>query len=229
MDKSPLKIKNMFDEVAKYYDFMNNIMSFGIHKIIKKDCMAKLPVLNGSIIADICCGSGDLAIELAQNKNIEKIYAFDFSSNMLAVAKSRTIDKKIEYILADCYGLPLSNSYLDGCVMGFGLRNIENLEIVVTEINRILKNGAFFFHIDIFKTESFLSMLFDKFVIIMTKFFCKSSDAYSYLIKSKNNFMSSEELISFVEEYGFVCNMNKKYLGGLICAQLFKKVERGCE
>ena len=88
-DKSPENIKKMFNEIAPKYDFMNNIISFGLHHIVKKIAVNKLTLKNDAAALDLCCGTGDISKILANKKWIKKVTGIDFSTTMLEIAKKK--------------------------------------------------------------------------------------------------------------------------------------------
>ena len=173
IDKNPEKIKNMFNALASRYDFMNFAISLGIQKIIKQKSVGLIKIKKGARIADLCCGTGEIAELLARNENVDKVFALDFSPEMLQIAKTKRKSDKIEFIESDCTNLPFESSSLDGCTLGFGLRNFENYEKVVSEIARVLKNGGFFLHLDLFKGNKPVNKIFDILDVILAKIFSK--------------------------------------------------------
>lgn len=217
------KIQNMFNKLAPDYDFMNGVISFGLQKIIKKNSLSLIQIQPSSVIVDLCCGTGDITQYFATDKNVKKVYGIDFSQNMLKIATRKNKSNKIEFLLSECSCLPFENESIDGCSLGFGLRNIQNREKVLTEIVRVLKNGGFFFHLDIFRGNKVINSIFDNFVYFAAKLLGKSPKSYKYLIDSKNMFLSPEKLIESVEQPGFKCIKLKRYAFGMISAQLFIK------
>lgn len=223
IDKNPEKIKNMFNALASRYDFMNFAISLGIQKIIKQKSVGLIKIKKGARIADLCSGTGEIAELLARNENVDKVFALDFSPNMLQIAKTKRKSDKISFIEGDCTNLPFESSSLDGCTLGFGLRNFENYEKVVSEIARVLKNGGFFLHLDLFKGNEPVNKIFDILAVILAKIFSKSPESYKYLILSKNSFLSPEKLACAIETQGLKCCKIRKWAFGMVSAQLFIK------
>lgn len=223
IDKNPEKIKNMFNALASRYDFMNFAISLGIQKIIKQKSVGLIKIKKGARIADLCCGTGEIAELLARNENVDKVFALDFSPEMLQIAKTKRKSGKINFIESDCTNLPFESSSLDGCTLGFGLRNFENYEKVVSEISRVLKNGGFFLHLDLFKGNEIVNKIFDILAVILAKIFSKSPESYEYLILSKNSFLSPEKLVRAIEAQGLKCHKIRRWAFGMVSAQLFIK------
>ena len=220
ISKTPENIRNMFNMIAKKYDFMNNIMSFGFHKLIKKDCVKLLGIKPHSKILDACCGTGDFSFLIKQKENLADVVGVDFSSNMLEIARKRV--ENVEFLEGDVTELNFSDNTFDFILMGFGLRNIANQEKALKEIYRVLKPGGEFLQLD-FGRKNFASKFFDFEAPIFAKFFFKNSSPYEYLIKSKRVFPEPQELIKDYEKCGFKFKLLKNYLFGVISAQVMKK------
>lgn len=220
IDKNPSKIKSMFDEIAFCYDEVNNLISFKTHYLIKILAIKALKIKPNSNILDLCTGTGDFV------KIISKLYpnctivGLDNSENMLKNAKLK--NQNNQFILADCINTPFENNEFDYITMGFGLRNIENREITLKEIYRILKNDAKFLHLD-FGEHNFISSIFNYTTLLFIKFFIKNKEPYKYLIASKNNFIKPDELIKELKKIGFKQIKKKYFLFKTICATIAQK------
>ncbi|MBO5434204.1 ubiquinone/menaquinone biosynthesis methyltransferase [bacterium] len=218
--KTPEYIQKMFDKIAEKYDFMNNTMSFGLHKWIKKDCIEILDINPHSKVLDACTGTGDLAKCIQKSQPLTEIIGIDFSYNMLDIAELK--NDGIIFEQGDITNLEFADNSFNFVTMGFGLRNISNPEKALSEIYRVLKPGGKFLHLD-FGKKNFVSKIFDYIVPITTKIFGGDFDSYSYLIKSKNAFPEPEELIKDFEKSGFNFVIRKDYLFGTISMQIMKK------
>ena len=218
VDKNPEKIKTVFNEIAQYYDLMNNVISFGTHNIIKFLAIRKLNIKPRTLGLDICCGSGDFVGIISKFYPRSKIIGLDFSKNMLQKAKQKF--PKCVFIQADATQLPFKNDEFDFITMGFGLRNIENRALALSEIHRVLNQNGKFLHLD-FGQHNFFSKIFDLIVTLSTKFDKKFVKNYKYLIESKKDFPPPNILIKEIELKGFKCEKNIDYLFGIISAQVF--------
>ena len=127
-----------------------------------------------------------------------------------------------QLIKADATNLPFYDNSFDIVIIGFGLRNIENFDRAIQEIYRVLKPNGQFLHLD-FGEKNFLNKMFDKIVPIATKIFTRNNSAYSYLIKSKQEFFTPEELIKTFENKGLKCIKSKDYLFKTISCQILEK------
>lgn len=220
-DKTPEKIKKMFDKIAFKYDFINNIMSLNTQYKIKQKCIELLNINTGNNILDLCCGTGDLAILANKIQPQCHITGVDFSEKMLEIAKRKS--DKIHFLQADATNLPFEDNTFDIVTMGFGLRNIQNAEKTIEEVQRVLKPDGKFLHLD-FGEKNILSKIYDFFVPLISKTFTNNELAYSYLIESKKIFPTPKELIKDFENKGFKLNKRKDFLFGVISAQIMSKI-----
>ncbi len=223
LDKNADTIQNMFNELAPKYDRMNTLISFCLHKFVKQKSVNLIPIPLRSKCLDLCCGTGDIADMLAQKNNVENVLGLDFSTKMLEIANHKKHSKKITFQEGDCTNIPFQNDTFDICTMAFGLRNIKDYQKSITEIYRILKKDGYFLHLDIFKGNKFINWIFDKTASLLAFIFSKNPNSYKYLIDSKNDFFSPDELITEVEKLGFCCTKKRTWLFGMISAQLYCK------
>lgn len=223
VDKNPDKIKKLFDEISPYYDKINNFISFGMHYFIKIFSLKFLNIMPGAIILDVCCGTGDFTKIVRKIVPSAKIIGLDISSGMLKIAKKR-LPKEV-FMPGDCTSLPFRKAEFDYVTSGFGLRNIENRQQALCEIYRVLKNGGEFLHLDFAgKNTNFSAKVFNFFVPVFVKILGKNNNHYEYLLKSKKEYPSPEELIKEFENIGFKFESRKDFLFGLINVLIVKKV-----
>lgn len=222
IDKSPEKIHIMFNTVSRKYDLMNNIMSLGTHHCVKYKSIKCLNIKPHDNVVDLCCGTGDLARIIKRIQPDACVTGIDFSEEMLKKAKNKKSIGKISYMQGDATNLPYEDNSFDIVTMGFGLRNIANAEKAVEEVYRILKPNGSFLHLD-FGRKNFLSKIYDKITPILAKIFTENSVSYKYLIKSKKEFLSPEDLIKDFENKGFKLKKRCDYIFGVISAQIMYK------
>ena len=217
------KIQKLFDKIAPKYDFMNNVISVGTHYLIKKSAIFKLKLNNNTRVLDLCCGTGDITRLLANKKGVESVIGVDFSQNMLNIAKRKTSNPKTKYVFADCTNLPFEDNSFDAVTMFFGLRNIDDKEMALKEIYRVLKPNGQFLHLDFQRGNRITDFLFDNFVLLLTKIFYRISEPYKYLVETKRQFYTPEELTEFLD--GFNLELKEKYsfLLSTIAAQIYIK------
>ena len=220
-DKNPQKVQSMFDEVSEYYDLMNNLMSFGSHHILRFLAIKELNIKPRSNVLDTCCGTGDFVRVIKKLAPRAKVLGLDFSAGMVKLAKKK--NPKGTFMVGNCTDLPFGDSEFDYVTNGFGLRNIEDSEKALDEINRVLKKGGKFLHMDFGYHNIFWSVL-DICVPVLVKLLKKNSAPYSYLLKTKSEFPEPDELVKQFEQHGFRSLKIRNYLLGTISVQIMEKV-----
>ena len=220
LSKTPENIRSLFNEIAGKYDFMNNLISFGLHKSIKEKSVKLLDLKPHSKVLDACCGTGDIIEIIKKIQPLAEVTGLDFSGKMLEIAGKRI--ENINFIQSDVTKLDFPDNNFDFVTMAFGLRNIQNPEKALNEVYRVLKPGGEFLHLD-FGKKNFLSGIFDLEVPFMAKLFYGNKIPYEYLIKSKKNFPEPDELIEDFEKCGFKFRIKKDFAGSAISAQVMKK------
>lgn len=219
-DKNPQKIKNMFDDISSYYDRMNTFISFGLHVLIKKNAVKMLNIKPNSYILDLCCGTGDFTKILTEIQPKSKVIGLDISQEMIKLAKNKNPQKP--FLSGDCTNLPFKENEFDYVTVGFGLRNIENRSKALSQVYRVLKPGGKFLHLD-FGYHNFSNKIFCYLVPLIIKIMNKSTESYSYLLKSISEYPEPDELIKEFETEGFKFLEKRDYLFGAISAQIMIK------
>lgn len=223
--KNPEFIKKLFNSVSNNYDKLNDIMSLGLHKSIKKDAI-KAPKLNPQAkILDLCTGTGDLAGILKEKYPQAEIIGVDFSSDMLKIARKK--HPNISFLEADCTRLPFEDESYDLCVISFGLRNIENMEKALIEIYRVLKRDGYFINLDLGKPNRIFNIFLKPYmylwIALLGKIFHGDETPYRYLAASNEDFLASKELAKIYQKIGFSGIKNKNYLFGQVASQISRK------
>lgn len=220
LSKSPEKIRSLFNGIAEKYDFMNNLISLGLHRKIKKISAETLDIKPHSKVLDACCGTGDMADIIKKIQPLADVTGCDFSEKMLEIAKAKIYN--VKFIYSDVSNLEFSDNNFDFVTMAFGLRNIANPEKVLNEIYRVLKPGGEFLHLD-FGRKNLLNGIFDIEAPLFAKMFYGNKSPYEYLVKSKRVFPEPDELIEDFEKCGFKFKKKKDFLCGAISVQIMKK------
>ena len=220
IDKSPERIKKLFNYIAPHYDQNNDIISLLMHRIIKFDVIRRLPELRDHAkILDLCCGTGDITNLLQKKYHEALITGVDFSEEMLKIARKK--NKKLKFEEADCASLPFPDNSFDLITIGFGLRNTPDYDKVLSEINRVLKPNGIFMHLDFGNASETADKIFHKIVELVAQL--QEDDSYIYLMESKHEFPPVEELIKLFARNGLKLTERKDYLQGIISAQYCTK------
>jgi len=205
------QVKSMFNSISKKYDFLNHLLSFGIDKIWRRKAISYLkPYMPGSIL-DIATGTGDLAIT-ALNIKPAKITGIDISEGMLNIGKTKIKKKKLENIinlmLGDSENLQFSDNEFDAAMVAFGVRNFENLQKGLAEIQRVLKPGTPLVVLEFSKPKKFpvkqvYNFYFKNILPSVGKFFSKDKIAYNYLPDSVSKFPEGNAFLEEMKNAGF--------------------------
>src|SRR6266542_7064202 len=144
-DRAP-RVREMFSRLAQRYDLVNDVMSFGMHRKWKRegvrlaiDGLARRPAR----VLDLCCGTGDMSF-LAETMGASRVIGADFTLPMLAVARSRARSegRRSQFAAADALRLPFHDGAFDAVTVGYGLRNVADLQQALSEMRRVLAPGG---------------------------------------------------------------------------------------
>ena len=221
-------INQMFNNIAKNYDKLNNIISLGQHSAVKKRAINNVALKSDSKVLDICTGTGDIAIYISNKIVIDgKVTGIDFSDNMLEIARNKAKDiKNIEFINGDALALPFQDGEFDACFISFGLRNLSDFKAALLEMKRVTRKGGLVINIDTGKPKGVLNIFhhiyFFNIVPIFGRLFNGNASPYKYLPQSTKEFPSGEELVRLFEEIGLMEVQKFDYLFGAISEQVGK-------
>lgn len=207
------QVEQMFDNVAKRYDFLNRFLSLGIDVIWRKKAIAYLKDDKPQMILDVATGTADLALEINKQLNPQKIIGLDLSEQMLQFGRDkiakRGLTAKIEMVKGDSENLPFDENYFDAVTVSFGVRNFENLEKGLSQINRVLKVGGKLVVLEFSNPKQFpFKQIFGayfKFVLpLWAKLINKDSgNAYKYLPESVKHFPEGDAFVKYLQNSGF--------------------------
>ncbi len=205
------QVAEMFNNIAPKYDFLNQLLSLGIHKGWRRKAIQLLQVQRSKNILDIATGTADFAIE-AMKLDPNKVVGIDISEGMLKLGTEKInklgLQNKIELKLADSENLPFSNDSFDAITVGFGVRNFENLEKGINEIYRVLNSNGTLAVLEFSKPQNFpIKQIYHFYFRFITptigKIFSKDNAAYTYLPESVNAFPAGKEFLKVLRTAGF--------------------------
>jgi demethylmenaquinone methyltransferase/2-methoxy-6-polyprenyl-1,4-benzoquinol methylase len=204
------QVRGMFDRIAGVYDVMNSAMTAGLHHQWRQRAVDRAEVGPGSDALDVCCGTGDLALELRRRIGPDgRVAGCDFSEPMLELArrKSGERDLAVEFGWADALDLPYGDASFDAVTVGFGARNLADLELGLKEMARVLRPGGRLVILEIARPQreplaTFYSLWFDRLVPVLGTF-AGDQDAYSYLPESVRTFPEPQRLAAMIDAAGF--------------------------
>jgi demethylmenaquinone methyltransferase/2-methoxy-6-polyprenyl-1,4-benzoquinol methylase len=209
-------VESMFDRIAPVYDAMNHVMTAGLDRRWRR-LTVEAAVRPGDRVLDACCGTGDLAIA-AVRRGAERVVGLDFSERMLDRATRKS--QSVEWVRGDVLDLPFDDETFDAATVGFGVRNVTDLERALRELRRVLRPGGRLAILEITRPRGplkpFFSLWFDRVVPLLGKLL-PGGKAYTYLPASVRRFPGAEELTAVLETCGFA-RVEFRLLGGKIVA-----------
>jgi demethylmenaquinone methyltransferase/2-methoxy-6-polyprenyl-1,4-benzoquinol methylase len=212
------EVRSMFDRIARVYDPMNRILTAGLDGRWRRRT-AEAVVRAGDRVLDACCGTGDLA--LADERAGGAVTGLDFSEPMLERARRKSTS--IEWIQGDALALPFPDSSFDVVTVGFGVRNVSDLEGGLAELRRVLRPGGRVGVLDITTPRGvlrpFYSVWFDRVVPLLGNVL-PGGTAYTYLPASVRRFPSAEELAGLIRAAGFDQVGYRLFAGGIVALHI---------
>lgn len=211
---SETEIQQIFDCIAPVYDRFNDLLSLGQHRVWKKMSLLWCEPKRGEVWLDLCCGSGDMTALLAQKvAPTGQAIGLDFSKELLAIAASKSqnylpkIQKCLTWQEGNVLSLPFSENSFDGATLAYGLRNVSDIPRCLTELHRVLKNGAKAAILDFHRPsdrlmQAFQSFYLDQVVVPLADRFSMTEE-YAYIAPSLARFPIGSEQVNLAKNAGF--------------------------
>ncbi len=215
-------VQSVFDRVYNKYDLMNDFMSLGIHRMWKKNLITMMnPSLKCNLI-DVACGTGDIGKLFLDNTKIDlSITCVDPNKSMITKGKEKLKKyKNIDWIVAPAEKLTVSDNIFNYYTISFGLRNTKNINKALSEAYRVLKPGGRFLCLEFSKIQNsnldFVYKNYSKLIPLIGNLIVGEKEPYEYLIKSIENFVNQEELVSLMEKNNFKNCSYRNLSGGIV-------------
>ena len=224
-------VRGMFDRIAGVYDLMNTAMTAGLHHRWRERAADRAELEAGDAALDVCCGTGDLAIELSRRVGpAGTVVGCDFSEPMLDHARRKATNAGAagtRFEWADALELPYADESFDAVTVGFGARNLADLERGLAEMARVLRPGGRIVVLEITQPHrpplsSFYSLWFDRLVPLLGTL-AGDRDAYSYLPASVKRFPAPEGLAEMIARSGLERVRYSILAGGIIAIHSARK------
>lgn len=205
-------VREMFDSIAPRYDLLNHLLSANIDRAWWRRAADEFHAVLAqpdALIIDLCCGTGDMTAALLKHRptGARPIIGIDFSSQMLARARTKYPGSAVEWIQADALALPLENSSADLVVSAFGFRNLANYSAGLAEISRVLKPQGQIGILDFQQPDGafgkFFAIYFRHILPRLGRLISGSGPAYSYLPASVAAFPQPPAMLALMRQHGF--------------------------
>src|SRR5438876_4774763 len=207
-------VRAMFDRIAPVYDAMNRTMTAGLDRRWRR-LTADAVVRPGDVVLDACCGTGDVAIACVRAGG--RVTGLDFSERMLERARRKA--PELEWVSGDLLSLPFADASFDAATVGFGVRNVDDLERALRELRRVLRGGGRLGILEITRPRGplapFYRLWFDGVVPLLGKLIPGGS-AYTYLPASVRRFPGPAELAEMIAAAGFRQVRVRLFAGGIV-------------
>ncbi|MNW50455.1 Demethylmenaquinone methyltransferase [compost metagenome] len=224
-------VHSVFQSIAPKYDIMNDILSFRRHKAWRKFTMAKMNMSQGDSAVDLCCGTCDWTISMAQASG-GHITGLDFSENMLEFGRRKVEESKltdnITLVQGNAMELPFEDNSFDYATIGFGLRNVPDLYQVLSEMKRVVKPGGMVVCLELSKPtwqpfKGLYYFYFQKVLPLLGKLLAKRYEQYKWLPESLAQFPGREELKQTFSEIGLADVQAYPLTGGIAALHIGTK------
>jgi demethylmenaquinone methyltransferase/2-methoxy-6-polyprenyl-1,4-benzoquinol methylase len=202
------EIKNMFSKISKNYDYMNNVMSLGMHHLWRKRLVKLSGAKRGDTVLDTASGTGDLAIAFKKAIKEGRVIATDFCSDMLKKLPMKAIKRNMEIDteLADILDLHYENNTFDIAGISFGIRNVDDLYRALSELARVVKPNGKLMILETGKPKGFMKKLYDyyskKLMPKLGKMLVDEEAAYTYLPTTIDHFPYGDEFAEIIMSTG---------------------------
>jgi len=203
------RVSDLFTAIARRYDLLNDLQSFGLHRRWKHRVVELAAVKPGDRALDLCCGTGDLALAFARRG--AEVIGLDFSGAMLEIAEKRrqkipkTQHTNLKFIQGDAQQIPFPDHFFDIVTVGYGLRNLANWETGLAEMQRVAKPGGRLVILDFGKPANAIwrTVYFAHLKIaapLLGSLFCGNSQAYAYILESLKHYPGPEAVAARMRE-----------------------------
>ncbi len=237
--KKDYPLKKYYQEIHKRYDLVNRVFTFGQDRTWRKKAVAACLENHPDSVLDICTGTGDFILQIADSANEEILLkGYDFSAEMLSRAKEKASERKknIEFIEGDVASMPFQDNAFDNAGITFGIRNLvyenSNAARHLAEIHRILRPGGRFIILESSKPGSGIWRIFNNLYLrlilpYLGGLISGNVKAYRYLATSSRDYYTRSEMTAILENAGFsVMRSRSLFLGSVMLIIALKQVNQ---
>jgi len=228
VEKKETLVQEVFSKVAPKYDIMNDLMSFGLHRLWKDEAIKELMPSSDEVLLDVAGGTGDISWKFLQAGGGHAT-VFDLNKGMLEAGQKKYSSEKMTWVHGNAEKLPFDDDTFDFYTISFGIRNVTNIEAALKEAHRALKPGGKFICLEFSNVSNDLVKKFYdfySFTIIPSigKFIANSSESYDYLVESIRKFPNAITFEKMIKDAGFNCTEYRKMCFGVVAIHVGYKV-----
>jgi demethylmenaquinone methyltransferase/2-methoxy-6-polyprenyl-1,4-benzoquinol methylase len=228
------RVLRHFNSVARHYDFMNSLLSLGIHHLWKRSAVKMLDLKTGDKVIDVCGGTGDLAILAARMIGSSgRVILYDINRSMINAGRHKVtnsfLKERISYVQGDAEDISYADQSFHAAMVGFGIRNVTHMEKGFKEMYRLLKPGGKLMCLEFSKPNSaLLRRLYDFYSFhimpLVGEIFAGNRQAYTHLPETIRLFPLPEELADILKKIGFSQVAFRRLTNGIAVIHLAQKV-----
>ncbi|PKU21596.1 class I SAM-dependent methyltransferase [Telmatospirillum siberiense] len=219
------RIRHVFTAIAGHYDLMNDITSFGIHRLWKRLLVRAAGASAGQVIVDLAGGTGGVAAKMAGADR--RVVVCDPSLAMMETGRQRADTAHVSWLAAEGEAIPFADGSVDTLTISFGIRNVTHLETAIAEMHRVLKPGGRLLCLEFSKPHWLIRPFYDAFSFLVIPrlgaWIAQAPEAYTYLIESIRRFPDQETMSGLFRDAGFA-DVRYRNLGfGIACLHIGTK------
>lgn len=206
------QVERMFDNIAGAYDTLNHRLSWNIDRSWRRKAIRQLKPCNPRLMLDIATGTGDFAIMAAEMLQPDKLVGADISEGMMEIGRRKVAERGLQEVISfekeDCTALSYDEGTFDAVTAAFGIRNFANLELGLSEMYRVLKDGGCLSIVELttpvrFPMKQLFYVYSHTFLPMYGRLISHDGSAYSYLTKSIEAFPQGERMVEILKKVGF--------------------------
>jgi len=216
-------VQNVFSKISAKYNLMNDLMSFGAHRLWKKTLVEMINIQDNQTIIDVGAGTGDIGLKILSINKTVKVFLGDLNLSMIESGMKNNYlnNKNVKWINMNAEALPFNNNSFDKYIISFCLRNVTDIKKTLKESFRVLKEGSEFFCLEFSTVDLPILNIFYKsyknsFIPFLGKYVTSQKNAYKYLSESIDNFPSQEILSEKLRKTGYKEVNYKNLFGGIV-------------
>jgi demethylmenaquinone methyltransferase/2-methoxy-6-polyprenyl-1,4-benzoquinol methylase len=218
-EKRAAKVQALFDAIAPRYDRINDLQSFGLHRLWKRRLIRLARLQPGERALDLCCGTGDITRQAARQG--AQAIGLDFSAPMLQRALQRSTSSSCSYVRGDALRLPFPDQRFDVVTVGYGLRNLTRFDAALAEMRRVTRPRGRLLILDFGKpANAFWRALYFAYlkavVPLYGQIFCGNAQAYAYILESLQHYPAQQGIAELMRQLGYAPVRIINLVGGVM-------------